>query len=90
MGSLLAERARCTRCQGRCFLEPEAPNTANNDRWVYRCVACGRARTETDGEVFLRTGRESVNVLKAWASAEIRLEQSEKRRRRKVRVTASV
>ena len=87
--TLLTERARCARCFGRCFLEPEAPNTQVNDRWVYRCVACGRARTETDDEVFLRTGRESVNVLKARASAEIRLEQSEKRRRRKVKVGAN-
>jgi hypothetical protein len=69
-------------------LSPEAPHTKLNDAWVYHCICCGRERRESEAEVWARSGMEPMTVERARVSAEIRAEQGEKRRRRRVRKVA--
>ena len=51
-------------------------------------MSCGRERVETDGEVWARSGMESKDAERERVSAEIRMEQREKRARRRVRKVA--
>jgi DNA-directed RNA polymerase subunit RPC12/RpoP len=81
-------RNRCHHCGGRVFLSAEAPHTHPSDAWVYACVNCSRTRMETEAEVWVRCGMEPRSVERARVSAEIRAEQGEKRRRRRVRKVA--